>query len=167
LEKPLEAAAPEVREAMRAAFEEHYVSLLRLTIALSGRRDVAEDVVQDAFVRVTPRVVDLPRDEVGPYLRRVVVNLWKDRLRRFATELKHIGRPSPPHLSESSLEERDEVWSALLRLPARQRACVVLRYYEDLPERDVALVLSCSVGTVKSQTSRALSKLRRELADED
>lgn len=167
MDKRVLAGAPEVREALRAAFEEHYAPLLRLCIALSGRVEVAEDIVQDAFVRVAPRVAGLRPDEVGPYLRRVVVNLWKDRLRRFATELKHLRQePSPPAAATTG-EDRDAMWRALLRLPTRQRACVVLRYYEDLSEREVAEVLSCSTGTVKSQTSRALSKLRRELADED
>jgi RNA polymerase sigma-70 factor (sigma-E family) len=167
VKRPVATTQPQAQVALRAAFEEHYVSLLRLCTALSRRRDLAEDIVQDAFVRVAPRVADLGPDEVGPYLRRVVVNLWKDRLRRLAIELKHVRQRPPPQVVESQAEERDAVWSALLRLPSRQRACVVLRYYEDLPEREVAEVLRCSVGTVKSQTSRALSKLRRELADED
>ena len=70
-------------------------------------------------------------------------------------------RVSGPH------EERDELWQAVLRLPPRQRACIALRYYEDLPEREVAAILSCSVGTVKKQSSRALAQLRRELKDGD
>src|SRR5436190_22625346 len=61
-------------------------------------------------------------------------------------------RVSGPH------EERDELWQAVLRLPPRQRACIALRYYEDLPEREVAAILSCSVGTVKKQSSRALAQ---------
>jgi RNA polymerase sigma factor (sigma-70 family) len=72
------------------------------------------------------------------------------------------GKPSP----DLPIEERDAVWQAILRLPARQRACLVLRYYEELTEQETADILRCSVGTVKSQTSRALSRLRRELHNE-
>jgi len=62
--------------------------------------------------------------------------------------------------------DRAVLRSAVLRLPRRQRACVVLRYYEDLPEREVASLLACSIGTVKSQTSRALARLRKEFDGE-
>ena len=65
------------------------------------------------------------------------------------------------------IENRETLWGAIRRLPVRQRACVVLRYYEGLTEKETAEVLGCSVGTVKSQTSRALSHLRKELSDED
>jgi RNA polymerase sigma-70 factor (sigma-E family) len=152
-------------KAMRAAFEQHYVTLFKLSVALSGRREIAEDIVQDAFVAAAPRIGQLGSEEVGPYMRRVVVNLWKNRLRRLAVEIRHrrgigaVGRSEPTQ----SFEDRDEVWRALSRLPDRQRACVVLRHYMDLSEREVAEVLGCSLGTVKSQTARALTKLRREI----
>jgi len=156
------AERPSMQEAMRVAFERHYLSLLKLSVALSGRRDTAEDLVQEAFVRSAARITQLEPDEVRPYLRRVVVNLWKNRLRRFATEARNsisLVRPEPE--SEAPLEERDLLWRAVMRLPSRQRACLVLRFYEDLPEPEVARVLGCSVGTVKSQTSRGLAKLRK------
>jgi RNA polymerase sigma factor (sigma-70 family) len=60
----------------------------------------------------------------------------------------------------TNVEEHDAVWAAIARLPPRQRACLVLRFYEDLSERDVADVMGCSVGTVKSQTSKGLARLR-------
>jgi RNA polymerase sigma factor (sigma-70 family) len=69
--------------------------------------------------------------------------------------------PEPHAIDEiGPADDRDALWRALGRLPARQRAVVVLRYYEDLPETQVAVILSCSVGTVKSQAAKALAKLR-------
>lgn len=158
--------APE-EEALREAFEQHYSSLLKLSIALSGRRDIGEDIAQEAFVRAAARIPTLPATDVLPYLRRVALNLWRNRLRRLATEarLRPSGGDSAQNPSDN-VEERAVVWEALTRLPARQRACVVLRYYADLPERETAALLRCSVGTVKSQTSRGLAKLRRELQDD-
>jgi RNA polymerase sigma-70 factor (sigma-E family) len=163
IESRVPSEAPSRADPLRAAFEEHYTRLLRLCLALAGSREVAEDIVQDAFVRVASRIDRLDPSEVGPYLRRVVVNLWRNRLRRVRLERRHADvRTDDPVTTE--LEERDEMWRALLRLPRRQRACVVLRYYEDLSERDVAAILRCSVGTVKSQTSRGLARLGRELS---
>jgi RNA polymerase sigma-70 factor (sigma-E family) len=154
---------------MRAAFEQHYVMLLKLCVALSGRREAAEDIVQDAFVTAASQIGQLGSEEVGPYMRRVVVNLWKNRLRRLAVEIRQrrgmgaVGRSEPAQ----SFEDLDEMWRALARLPDRQRACVVLRHYVGLSEREVAEVLGCSLGTVKSQTARALTKLRREIGNGD
>jgi RNA polymerase sigma-70 factor (sigma-E family) len=154
-----------VDEPLRAAFEEHYSRVVQFCLLLSGRRDVAEDLAQEAFVRLAGRIERLDREAIGPYVRRIAVNLWKNRLRRAALELRHRSRGREPETGPPSLEERDEMWTAVKRLPVRQRACVVLRYYEDLAEKDVAATLGCSVGTVKSQTSKALTKLRKELSD--
>lgn len=156
------AQRPSMQEAMRVAFERHYLPLLRLSVALSGRQEAAEDLVQEAFVRSAARITDLAPGEVGPYLRRAIVNLWKNRLRRFAIEARSavsLARPEPEPVAP--MEERDLMWKALMQLPSRQRACLVLRFYEDLSEPEVARVLGCSVGTVKSQTSRGLAKLRK------
>jgi RNA polymerase sigma-70 factor (sigma-E family) len=162
------AERPGVQEAMRVAFEQHYLPLLKLSVALSGRHDTAEDLVQEAFVRSAARITQLEPHEIRPYLRRVVVNLWKNRLRRFAIEGRHsislLGRDRE---LDAPLEERDLMWKALMKLPARQRACLVLRFYEDLPDPEIARVLGCSVGTVKSQASRALAKLRKAMTHED
>jgi RNA polymerase sigma-70 factor (sigma-E family) len=156
-----------VDEPLRAAFEEHYSAVVRFCVLLSGRRDVAEDLAQEAFVRLAPRIDRLEPAAVGPYVRRSAVNLWKNRLRRLALERRHEEKgPSQP-AARPAVEDRDELWSAVLRLPLRQRACLVLRYYEDLSEKETASTLGCSVGTVKSQTSKALAKLRRELSDAD
>jgi RNA polymerase sigma-70 factor (sigma-E family) len=155
------------QDALREAFEQHYVPLLRLCIALSGRRDVGEDIAQEAFVRAADRISDLPTPQILPYLRRVGLNVWRNRLRRLALESRfRPSRREPAHDASAHLDERAVVMEALSHLPARQRACVILRYLEDLSERETANILRCSIGTVKSQTSRALQKLRRRLEDE-
>jgi RNA polymerase sigma-70 factor (sigma-E family) len=157
----------EVEESLRAAYEEHYLSLLRLSILLSGERETAEDLAQEAFVRVANRLGDIPSERLFAYLRQVVVNLWRNRLRKLTRE-RHARARSALEMRSNSPghEDRAALRTAVMALPARQRACLVLRYYEDLPEREVAVLLSCSVGTVKSHTSRALKRLRREFEDE-
>ncbi len=154
-------------EALRAAFEEHYSALLRLSIALSGRRDIGEDIVQEAFVRSAGRLPSLSSGEILPYLRQVAINIWRNRVRRLAIESRFLSRKESVQPWSEQLDERADVLAALSRLPPRQRACVVLRYYADLSEREAAALLRCSVGTVKSQTSRALTKLRKDLEHED
>lgn len=157
-----------VQEALRAGFDEHYRSLLRLCVLLSGERDVAEDIVQDAFVRVAAHITTLEADQVGPYLRKTVVNLWKNRVRGLVIERRFRTSVAAPSGGEGSgVEEREVMWQAVKRLPDRQRACVVLRFYEGLHEREVADVLGCSLGSVKKHTSRALARLREEFRDED
>jgi RNA polymerase sigma-70 factor (sigma-E family) len=153
-----------LQESLRGAFERDYSSLVALGIALTSHRDIAEDLVQEAFVRAAGKLAQLSPTDSRQYLRRVVINLWKNRLRRLAIERKHAPSRSasvPP----LDLGERDLVWRCIQRLPFRQRCCVVLRFYEDLSEKQVAAVLGCSAGTVKSHTSRALVRLRKELKD--
>jgi RNA polymerase sigma-70 factor (sigma-E family) len=153
--------------ALRSAFEQHATRLLRLCVLLTGRRDVGEDLMQDSFVRLAGKVEGLEAEAVWPYLRRIAVNLSNDRFRRLAAELRARGRdvtiPDPGPDPDTTREVLDGVRT----LPPRQRACVVLRYYEDLTEADTARVLGVSVGAVKSQTSKALAKLRKELGDGD
>lgn len=151
---------------LEIAFEQHYLDLLRFCVLMTGTRDVAEDLVQDAFVRCAHRIESLPAPAVGHYLRRTVINLWKNYVRRLATE-RRIRRerasPAEGSTEPAGPEERDELMAALFKLPRRQRACLVLRFYEDLSEQETARILGCSVGTVKSQTARGLERLRREL----
>jgi len=154
----------EVQEALRAAYEEDYVPLLRLCVLLSGDQQVAEDIVQDAFVRFAPKIGEVPVEHLGPYLRRTAVNVWKNRLRSLTRERRARDHSGMNRITDPiGREDRAALRSAVLGLPRRQRACLVLRYYEDLPEREVARLLGCSIGTVKSQTSRSLARLKREL----
>jgi RNA polymerase sigma-70 factor (sigma-E family) len=158
--------APE-RHTLRDAFETHYPGLVRFCALMSGDAHVAEDLAQEAFVRVSERFERADVANVGAYLRRTALNVWKNRLRRLMVERRARARRPDLPPEPSSTEDRDLLWSAVRRLPAGQRACLALRFYEDLSERETAEVLGCSIGTVKSQTSRALARLRKELSDED
>jgi RNA polymerase sigma-70 factor (sigma-E family) len=152
-------------EALRTAFELHSPALLRLCVLLLGRREGAEDLMQESFVRLAPKVSALDPEIVWPYLRRIAVNLANDRFRRLALDLR-VRRTATIQIESPDLGVAHEMWEAVRRLPTRQRACVVLRYYEDMTERQIAETLGCSPGTVKSSTSRAMDRLRKELTDE-
>jgi RNA polymerase sigma factor (sigma-70 family) len=123
---------------------------------MTGSNEAAEDIVQEAFVRLFARFDRL--DDPVPYLRRSVVNgcLERGRRRRVVQRLEHLTVAG----SVAALEI-DEMWSILKRLPARRRAAVVLRYYVDLPLAEIAQVLDCKTGTVKSMLNRAIAELRK------
>ena len=98
------------------------------------------------------------------YARKVLINRHRSWLRRLRLDDRHAGRA---RIQTADLGQREEllvVWAAIRRLPTRQRAVVVLRYHEDLPELEVARLLQMPVGTVKSTANRALARLRKELA---
>lgn len=137
----------------------------RLAYLLTGDRATADDLVQEAFVRVFGRFRDL-RDPGAfeSYLRRTVVNLTNSHFRRLRTEREYVRRRRVERpVSIPDIAARDEMWQALQRLPARQRTAIVLRYYEDLSEAATADALRCPVGTVKSLVSRGLERLRSEV----
>ena len=136
-------------------------SLLRAAYALTGDRGAAEDLVQEVFERL---YVAWPRvDDPSAYARRALVNRgtnrWRHRSRHPETTLTDAHHGAVGDASAIS-DDRDALIRVLALLPARQRAVIVLRYLEDLSEVEVAQALSCSVGTVKSQASRALARLR-------
>ena len=140
-------------------------ALYRTAYLLTGDRGEAEDLVQTALANTYgawSRIRD--RGATEAYVRRAMVNAayrgWRRRGRTVLTE-------EPPELAHDSglagLAERAEVWAAVCDLPPRMRAPLVLRYYEDLSEAEVAAVLDCSVGSVTSQTHHALKRLRAAL----
>lgn len=138
--------------------------LLRLAFQLSHGRSDAEDLVQQALEHVyrrwRRRGVDARDAEA--YARRVVVNEFLRRRRlRSAGEVVTDAVPDAPSAApDEVVAERDAMWRILGALPARQRAAVVLRYYEELPDRDTAAVLGCREATVRSLVARALLALR-------
>jgi RNA polymerase sigma-70 factor (sigma-E family) len=131
----------------------HFTELVRLAALLSGSADTAPDLVQDCFVRLHGRwsSVRYPL----PYVRRSVVHACASHHRRVARARR---QPSPE--AQVSVLGADELGDALAKLPARQRAAVVLRYYADLPDADIAAALRCRPGTVRSLIHRALADLR-------
>ena len=136
-------------------------ALLRTAYLLTHDHAAAEDLLQTALARSWSAWRRIDGDP-EPYVRRVLVNTyaswWRRRWNgeRPADELPDAGVPDAAATSDT----RHDLWTAMARLPRRQRAVVVLRFFEDLTEAETAAVLDCSVGTVKSQTSKALAKLR-------
>lgn len=143
-------------------------SLLRTAYLTCGSLSEAEDVLQTALERACMRWEKLCRaGDPEPYIRRIIVNLAISRARRLAI-VRFIPTHTPPDLPAAhvDIELRHVVMEGLRRLPPRQRAVVVLRFWEDMTEAQVARVLGCSVGTVKSQAFKALKRLRTVLGEE-
>jgi RNA polymerase sigma-70 factor (sigma-E family) len=155
-------------ELVAVLYRRHRTELVRLANGLLGDRNAAEEVVQDAFAALLSRWQSVRDVDSAPgYLRAAVVNGVRGRWRRRRVrELadKTLRRDPPPN--EIDVVERSVVLEAVGRLPMRKRACVLLRYYLDLSEIETAAVLGTSVGTVKSQTSKALAQLAALLEPE-
>lgn len=135
-------------------------ALVRFAHALSGDRQLAEDLVQDVLVKAHRRWgrLDSPEAYLRTALCRELVS-W--RRRRSHSERPAELPDSPSGAEVDGVVERDAVWRMLAELPVRQRAVLVLRYWEALPDREIAQLLSCSQGTVRSSAARAFAVLRR------
>jgi RNA polymerase sigma-70 factor (sigma-E family) len=152
----------------------HSPAAWRLAFLLTGDRTAAEDLVQEAFIRVVGRFAHLRvPDAFEAYLRRTIVNLHTSQLRRtrlersFVERERHVIAGGLVEPAAENLGEREELWRELLRLPARQRAAVVLRFYEDLSERETADVLRCSPAAAKSLVARAMETLRTRVREDE
>ena len=170
-----------VSEALDAEFREfmhgRWPAMVRLAYALTGDQGHAEDVAQAAFARAYaswPKVRRTGNPEA--YVRRIVINENRNRFRKQRVTERLTDTPPEPGSgagagpgadATSQYDERSALMAALRRLGPRQRAVVVLRYWLGLTEAEAAAELNCSVGTVKSQASRALATLRQstELVD--
>jgi RNA polymerase sigma-70 factor (sigma-E family) len=142
-----------------------YVSLLRTAFLLCGDRGKAEDLVQTTLAKTVVAWSRLQHsDSIDHYVQRVLVNTFVTSRRRRSWWEQPLGGlvESPGRDEFVAVEQRDQLGRALDPLPARQRAAVVLRFYEDLSERDTARALGCSVGTVKSLSSRGLQTLLKQ-----
>lgn len=154
----------------RGSFEDFVrgrsTALLRTAYLLTGDRGHAEDLLQGVLERMARRWPTI-RESREAYARRALVNAatnrWRQR-RPATVEFSEGHHPSVPDVSVG-VAVRDQLIRGLLSLPPRQRAVLVLRYFEDLNEAETAQVLDCSVGTVKSQASRGLERLRTLVDD--
>ena len=143
---------------VEAFYRQRFADAARLVHLLTGDASIAEDLAQEVFVRVRDRYDDL--DAPWAYVRAAVVNACHAHHRsrgREAIRLRLLGVPP-----DGGLDAR-ELLDAVDALPFRQKAVIVLRYYEDLSEADIARTLDCRPGTVKSLASRALVNLAREI----
>ncbi|WP_405087539.1 sigma-70 family RNA polymerase sigma factor [Microbispora sp. NBC_01389] len=160
--------APPPEADLVVLYREHRVSLVRLAVLLVGDLETAEDVVQDVFARLHGRRTSCV---TLAYLRTCVLNGSRSVLRRRAVMLRRTQRSSDLADSAETAallgESRREVLLALARLPRRQREALVLRYYLDLAEPEIAQVMRIGQSTVRSTTARALARLLRELGEDE
>jgi len=153
-------AAPDFDASFPALFRDSY----RVAFRLLGDREEAADVAQEACARACARWARLIRaGDATPWVVRVAANLAIDRWRRLRTAATHVVVAPAP----TSTPDRVDLHRALARLSRRQREVILLRYFADLPEADVARELGCAVGTVKTHAARALAALRTTLGEED
>ncbi|HEX5986531.1 MAG TPA: SigE family RNA polymerase sigma factor [Nocardioides sp.] len=155
-----------------ALYAAHRLGLVRLAVLLVDDVQSAEDVVQDAFAGFLGRAGRLnDPDKALAYLRTAVVNNARSALRRRRTARGYVAPhdvgPEDPSARTVLAEEHREVIAALHRLPERQREVLVLRYWSDLSEGEIADAMGISRGTVKSTASRALAALERQLGTVD
>ncbi|MDX2388542.1 SigE family RNA polymerase sigma factor [Streptomyces sp. DK15] len=158
-------------EEFHAFFERHYAELARFAHLLTGEADAADDLAADALVALWHRWDRLrSADHPVAYARGVVANLARARIRGAVRERRRVDlfwSVRAERVHDPDVAVVVDVRQALARLPFRKRACVVLRHAFDLSEKDTALALGISVGTVKSQTSKGMTELERLLAARD
>ena len=141
-------------------------ALQRFGYALTGDWALAEDLLQTALARAYPHWPRAQRDDPDAYVRTIMLNTWRSwRRRRWRGEMPAMTVPELPGPDGfAAVHQRHALRAALAKLPPGQRAVVVLRYHQDLSERQVAELLAISIGTVKSQAAKALATLRAEAA---
>ncbi|MFL6155635.1 MAG: SigE family RNA polymerase sigma factor [Marmoricola sp.] len=153
--------------ALAELYAGNYTRLVRLAVLLLRDQGLAEDVVQDAFVAVHQKWRRIDQGSAPAYLARAVVNRSRSALRHRTVVARHRPEPLPDaagaDIAVLASERRSAVLDALADLPTRQREVLVLRYYLDFSERDIAQALGISQGAVKSHASRGAAALRTTL----
>jgi RNA polymerase sigma-70 factor (sigma-E family) len=171
---PVQAVAPLAALDVRAEalldrlYRTHAPAALRFALMLTGDRALSEDLVQEAFIRVAAKLEALREPSAfGAYLTRAVANLAKSHFRHQQVARRHVRSVDLTTLVEDPVDivTYDALLLALRRLPMQQRAALVLRYYNDCSQEEIARILDCPVGTVKSALSRGLARLRKECGD--
>lgn len=162
-EDGMQAEPPRIAE-LEAYLAERGEHLLRTAILLAGGKEAGEDLLQAALERLFRKWRVITGDPES-YLRQTLAHLATDRWRRqvrWRVRLGLLQAASTGAVSDGTghVDDRDQLVRLLLQLPARQRAAIVLRYWEDLSEAETAAVMGCSTGTVKAATSRGMQRLR-------
>ena len=153
-------------------YERHVPAATRFAYLLSGDRAGAEDLAEEAFLRCLRRFAHLRTPgRFDVYLRRAIVNLHLSAMRHRSVERTWLVREGTREVhrvtQQPDVVARHDMWRRLQSLPSRQRAAIVLRYYEDLSEHETAQILHTSVASVKSLVSRGMGALRTELEGEE
>jgi RNA polymerase sigma-70 factor (sigma-E family) len=150
-------------------YRHHVPAAIRLAFLLTGDAAIAQDLAHEAFLRCASKRASMRSpDRFGAYLRRAVVREVAMRRRAADREYGRLDRASrsrPVTDDVQTATDRVDLVAALQRLPARQRTAIVLRYWSDLPEAEIARSLGCRPGTVKSSLARGLAALRLEVED--
>lgn len=159
------------RPGLEDLYRSHAPPARRVAYLVCGDHALAEDLVQEAFVKLCGRFVHVRHaDAFGAYLRRCVINGAFAHHRSAGRERGRVETVARGSVGAGSLPDpasRVGLQQALIALPSRQRAAVVLKYWGDLSEREIAFALGCRQGTVKSLLSRGLLALREELGEDD
>lgn len=171
--RPTSSAGPAALPGNAVGFEELARSarpaLVRAAQAVTGRREDAEDAVQTSLLKAMnawPRVAGQEHWRQQAYVRQIVVNTCRSGWRKWGSRVSVGEMPELAALpATDAVDDRELVRQALMRLPGRQREVLMLRYYEDLPEAEIARRLGCAPGTVKSSAARALKALRDMLPE--
>ncbi|MEO3935781.1 SigE family RNA polymerase sigma factor [Dermatophilaceae bacterium Soc4.6] len=160
-------AIVEQDHALTQFLREHHGSLFRTALLLTGDAVDAEELLQDTLVRLFPRWHWVEEaDRPVAYVRRSLTNLFiSDRRRGHHRDLPltHVSESTDRRQPLEAVHDRSVLWPALLALPSRQRAAIVLRYYDDLPDAEIADALGCRPVSVRSLVSRGMSALRSAL----
>ena len=154
--EPAPATVREPDQNFAALYREHFPALMRVAFLLTGSNETAEDAVQDTFIRCRGKLPDL--DHPRSYLRAALVNECRSLHRRSRREPAFTRQPEP-RLETELVELQD----ALARLPWRERTAIVLRYFADVPDAEIARMLRCRPVTVRSHIRRGITSLREVL----
>jgi RNA polymerase sigma factor (sigma-70 family) len=154
---------PATTDAVAAFYAAHRLDAARWAVALTGRRDVGEDLAQEALVRTAARLGAI--DNPPAYLRRTVVNACRSWARSATREQQRVERAQAGRPVSVSADSH-ELLDSLARLAYKQRAAVVLRYWADWTDEQIAAALDCRPATVRVLLHRGLAALRKELEDD-
>lgn len=153
-------------DAFTSFVRQHTSALLGTAYLLTGDFAAAEELVQETLVHLYPKWDKVSAaDAPLAYVRRSLINCFVNQRRRPASReyaMEAVPDHGVPDLAAARLADRDEIWTLMRDLPERQRAALVLRYFHDLPDEQIAGALSCRAGTVRSLISRGLAAMREQ-----